>query len=102
MPKNIKTPIGTGQCDRKTSKPQSARDNVPKNNQFPIDAGQCTENQSEMDNPVKAGIRGSMPLYLQTLIGAGIIRPKNNQISNYYGSQKNQKTAIVGVQRESE
>jgi len=54
-----------GTMCRKTSKPQSARDNVPKNNQFPFDAGQCTENQSEMDNPVKAGIRGSMPLYLQ-------------------------------------
>jgi len=78
----------------------------PKNIQFPIGAGQCRRKTIVSilikDNPVKAGIRGSMPLYLQTLIGTGTIRPKYNKISNYYGSQKNQKTAAVSVQRESE
>ena len=78
----------------------------PKIIKTPIDAGQCAEKQSfqflAKDNPVKAGIRGSMPLYLQTLFGPGTMRPHNNQISNYYGSQKNQKAAAVGVQRESE
>jgi len=73
---------------RKTSNPQSVRDNVPKNITTPIGTGQCAEKQSEMDNPVKAGIRGSMPFYLQTPIDTGIIRPKNNHLIKYYESQK--------------
>jgi len=49
----------------------------PKNIKIPIDTGQCRRKTFvsilTMDNPVKAGIRGSMPLYLQTLIGTGIM-----------------------------
>jgi len=60
------TPIDMGQYAEKHQNPNRYGTMRPKNIKTPIGTGQCTENQSEMDNPVKAGIRGSMPLYLQS------------------------------------